>query len=398
MHGQEGDFFDTHLSKLLTPPSFIQAGPNLLQGGSPEVDKPQLDPTPRSTGGNDGPQPASFWQFGFGAQDPSLGGAPPSNAREFDVQGVPGVQAGTEAHHYPEGRSSRSHDRYGPPPLPPDGSRAPSSRGSSAHSSRGSTAHPVEPLIEVWHAEDHQERSPKGSASQAFCGLPLGCKSCASAPNKKCCRCKQLGSSYFDHVCPQCKVMVCLACLDDFRMILTTFRCPKCGEEAENRAALQHEIWMINIFRSAERVVGTVGAVAKHVVTLGSGSSAHPPSAAGGRASTQRLAPGEVRPSMPASDDLVPAVPEHGTRLPANWYPPARGSMVNLAAGPGACGRKATAPPPPAREEAAVPEHQTRLPVNWQAIMAAGGPGGLHRSSPPPPDGAEYHTFPPVRH
>lgn len=165
-------------------------------------------------------------------------------------------------------------------------------------------------------------------------------------------------------------------------MILTTFRCPKCGEEAENRAALQHEIWMINVYRSAERVVSSVGVVAKHMFASGSAS---PLVAGGGLASTQKLAPGEVRPAMQTSDDLVPAVPEHSTRLPASWH---------FVAG-GACGRKAAAPPPP-REEAAVPEHHTRLPVNWQAIMAAGGPGGPHQSGLPPSVEAEYHTFPPV--
>mmetsp|Transcript_126529 Transcript_126529/g.316285 ORF Transcript_126529/g.316285 Transcript_126529/m.316285 type:complete len:385 (-) Transcript_126529:86-1240(-) len=378
--GQEGDFFDTHLSNLLTPPSFIQAGPNLLQKSPPEADKPD---------GHHAPQPASFWRFGNEAEERSHGISPLGGFGELDVHRMPDMQAEVEAHQYSEGRSSR--DAYGQPPVQ-ESSRDARSR---AHSLRASTtAHPVEPLVEMWHVEDH-ERSPRGSASQAFCGLPLGCKTCTSGQSKKCCRCKQLGTSCFDHTCPKCKVMVCLACLDDFRMILTTFRCPKCGEEAENRAALQHEIWMINIYRSAERVFSTVGTVAKHVFTSGSTSSTPPVAGGGGRASMQKLAPGEVRPRGPAAEDLAPAVPEHSTRLPANWYPAARGPMEKMGAGPSACGRNMSPPPP--QEDAAVPEHHTRLPVNWQAIMAAGGLGCLHRRGLPSSPWAEYHTFSPVR-
>merc|ERR1719188_2188524 len=83
----------------------------------------------------------------------------------------------------------------------------------------------------------------------------------------RCCRCKQITTSYFDHHCPKCDAIVCISCLDDFRLILSNFRCPHCGDEASNQQALQREIWFINAYRSTERVLGALGQAAISVFT-----------------------------------------------------------------------------------------------------------------------------------
>jgi len=51
-----------------------------------------------------------------------------------------------------------------------------------------------------------------------------------------------------------CRAVTCHRCLQDYRPILATFRCPRCGEEAANREALKHHAWMIDVYCGLERL------------------------------------------------------------------------------------------------------------------------------------------------
>lgn len=81
----------------------------------------------------------------------------------------------------------------------------------------------------------------------------------SSTEEKRCCRCGQATTSYFDHTCPQCAAIMCTGCLDDFRLILHSFRCPACGDERASQASLQQEIMLLNAYRGTSRVFSGIG-------------------------------------------------------------------------------------------------------------------------------------------
>eukprot|EP00446_Apocalathium_sp_SHHI-4_P086774 CAMPEP_0177475236 /NCGR_PEP_ID=MMETSP0369-20130122/22920_1 /TAXON_ID=447022 ORGANISM="Scrippsiella hangoei-like, Strain SHHI-4" /NCGR_SAMPLE_ID=MMETSP0369 /ASSEMBLY_ACC=CAM_ASM_000364 /LENGTH=453 /DNA_ID=CAMNT_0018950335 /DNA_START=39 /DNA_END=1399 /DNA_ORIENTATION=- len=371
-----GAFFDQHLRQAMVsppPPSFAQPGPNLL----PRVlEEDRFQKTAGGAASSPQPQPESFWRFSYDA----------------------GTAAG--------------------------GAAATTAAAAAAADSRNS-ASPTDnlPNVEVRYAVDESDRRIRDAAglSGGFCGLPFICSTCTSGSEKKssrCCRCKQPCTSYFDHACPKCRGIVCVACLDDFRMILTTYRCPKCGEDEENRATLQHEVVAINLYRSVARVASVVGSVARGLVMSPNLSSQRQP----GKKHAMGASDPVVR--AQANPDATPATPEHHTRLPANWY---HGALPSLSGGKSPAAPKAQehddisagipehhtrllvqhyeeyGGPNQHHEDvaAAIPEHHTRLPVNWHACMAglspasAGAGGNVHRpwqQLVPPPSKDAYHA------
>lgn len=76
---------------------------------------------------------------------------------------------------------------------------------------------------------------------------------------ERCLQCRQEPSSYLDHTCPKCGALVCAACLDDFRMIAKSYRCPRCGDEESNQERLQRNLWMMGAVRSTKLAFGALG-------------------------------------------------------------------------------------------------------------------------------------------
>lgn len=113
-------------------------------------------------------------------------------------------------------------------------------------------------------------------ASFAPCTFPLGCNSSCKLGQEgvQCCRCKQVGTSMFDHTCPQCKSLVCEACLDDFNVL--TYRCPHCSEEGRNRSALQQRLRARSAYRAAESAFGALGNAAWSLLGLFNEEAAPP--------------------------------------------------------------------------------------------------------------------------
>lgn len=212
------------------------------------------------------------------------------------------------------------------------------------------------PRVEIRQVYDcAQRRKETSTGGLTSCGFALGCRGCVQPGQAtQCCRCKQAGSLVLNHVCPKCQAMVCTACLDDFRMFLATaFQCPHCGEGEENRASLQHKIWIINACRSAERLFGSITTSVRRQWISGS------------------TAPGTVGPRQPrrsvgqamhdpqsVDGDLEPAVPQHGTRLPPEWHlgvGARRSAAANLAA--------QSLDSNPADHGGLVPQYATRPPL-----------------------------------
>lgn len=75
----------------------------------------------------------------------------------------------------------------------------------------------------------------------------------------RCLQCRQEPSSYLDHTCPKCGAMVCATCLEDFKMVAASYRCPRCGDEQASQERLQRNLWMINAMRSTQLAFGQLG-------------------------------------------------------------------------------------------------------------------------------------------
>lgn len=87
-------------------------------------------------------------------------------------------------------------------------------------------------------------------------GLRFGEASAGVVP--RCCRCRHESASYFDHHCPKCPAIMCVSCLEDFRLILKNYRCPACGDEKANQEALENEVRVLNAYRVTERTFGSI--------------------------------------------------------------------------------------------------------------------------------------------
>lgn len=198
-----------------------------------------------------------------------------------------------------------------------------------------------------------------------FCGVALS----GLARSSRCCRCRKLAGSYFDHECPQCSGTVCVACLDDVRLVIHSFRCPKCGEAKANQESLKREMWMFKAFRETQRVISAIG---QTVSVLGKQGCP-----AGDAGSTQVCSLRKPPSSAPSVNDAheanfnAPGQPDHGTRV-LNGYQ-SHEQLANYASSWGNGGVNL------ACEQPDVPERGTRLPANY----AAGFAGALAGYAPP---------------
>lgn len=109
------------------------------------------------------------------------------------------------------------------------------------------------------------------SGSMALCGMPIkankkqevalnddGTPVARCVDIDRCCRCSMPVGSYFEHTCPRCVGIVCLACLDDVKYIIGSYRCPCCGDQTFNQEALKQTLWYLNGYRTAQRTVTAV--------------------------------------------------------------------------------------------------------------------------------------------
>lgn len=166
-------------------------------------------------------------------------------------------------------------------------------------------------------------------------------------------RCIQCGKqvedlSSLDHTCPKCSAVVCHNCVDDFRLILESYRCPRCGDQTENQALLRQNAWYRGMYRSARAAYvsmnrswatlfsseevddpeassnGRVGCCGKgwHVtsseIASAPDSKATPQQSQASRPDQLQAAAPRPAAKPPASNPAT-AQPDHRTRLPAGW-------------------------------------------------------------------------------
>lgn len=110
--------------------------------------------------------------------------------------------------------------------------------------------------------------------------------------------------------------MVCLDCLNDYRLILSNYRCLQCHDEESNREVLRRNLWLINTYKSTNRMMGALRKVFCGPPCLSDeGQPITIERAASGR--DRREANGTRLPEHLASPPSGEA--QHGTRLPVNW-------------------------------------------------------------------------------
>uniref|UniRef100_A0A7S4S6Z6 Uncharacterized protein n=1 Tax=Alexandrium monilatum TaxID=311494 RepID=A0A7S4S6Z6_9DINO len=404
------DFFEEHLSKLLTPPSFVLPGSlPAPQGGGPGQ-------TAHGQSGTALPvlarQPLRH-RYADGDRGRGDGAAPPGPGEDSGDQGSLGPCASRPA---PPARAARARlGRRGPhgrqePEEDGEGEgeeergcgevgRSRDTCGGASASSRGLDAGPVV-WDDAWVMQEPecqtgplQASAPRKRFAQAWCEID---RLVPGGTGARCCRCRQVRGSCFDHACPRCSATVCLECLDDCRLILGNFRCPRCGDEDANRQRLQREIWMINLYRSTCRVLCAISqtffdACASEEAVPASGADAprgfgaRPAEAHVGAESATFLhasPPGHPLAANPFLSELAdggasPGAPEHGTRLPVDWHHLAGQLASYSPPQPGASppGRPATAAAAAGDEDAAaLPRHLEQSPATW--CHTAGAPGG----------------------
>lgn len=180
----------------------------------------------------------------------------------------------------------------------------------------------------------------------------------------ECVRCGKKQASYFDHCCPKCKATVCISCLDDFRLIINSYRCPQCGDQEENQAVLSSELWMIDAYRGAQHAWT---ALRLNVASLL--SSVDP-------CTVQPLHRQPIH--CHQHEFLLQAEQAYTARRAAEL------ATAAVPAAPSYIGRPPS-PPRPSAGDAAVPEYQTRPPVTWSdtpgAANAAARWGGALQAS-----------------
>eukprot|EP00928_Gymnodinium_smaydae_P036247 TRINITY_DN25352_c0_g1_i1.p1 TRINITY_DN25352_c0_g1~~TRINITY_DN25352_c0_g1_i1.p1 ORF type:complete len:382 (-),score=66.34 TRINITY_DN25352_c0_g1_i1:137-1282(-) len=161
-----------------------------------------------------------------------------------------------------------------PPPAPPPPRRQVERRGLSP-APAPAMGFPDERDWSNWDLQDEgKPRAPPLSKVEgamlpwrapAVASMPQGWFGFGAQEEPRCCRCNQVSNSYFDHSCPGCRAIMCMECLDDFRLILRSYRCPKCGDEEANQASLEHHVLVINAYRNTRRAVG---AISESIVNL----------------------------------------------------------------------------------------------------------------------------------
>jgi len=242
------------------------------------------------------------------------------------------------------------------PHAPPPQDNIATPRMIVSHMPPGRRSRPHKPLV---HDYSHH-----GKKCKTYCGIGV-CLPGGQEMQRRCCRCKDPAESYFDHVCPNCRATVCLSCLDDLRLLLNHFRCPRCGDETANQEKLRSEIWILNAYRSTNRLWN---AISKTFLDIFDEDCGPPQEPCATRTVTQPVYmghPGRPRYRNAFSAPAPPAVPEHGTRPPLDWnHAAARfANYSGLRPGdiPGPTNTTATRV-----NEEQIPDLKTRLPVGWE--------------------------------
>lgn len=382
--GQD-DFFDQHMKTLLVAPSFnaqkqqgavrakTAAGPmtvhqlkeSTTRSGLALRDKAAVEGTPAAQAGAP--------ERGRGCHAAVLRGVHRGSANfctqyhncRASSEGTQSPYRGAGALHQAEAARTRSRDGEEPLPPPPPTAAEPLELQTPRQQPwqarrRTSTWHPArsaKPLV--------QEYSHNKKHARIVCGTDI----CLEGPYaRQCCRCKRPAESYLDHHCPECKAVVCLDCLMDLRLLLTNFRCPRCGDEAANQEKLQDEIWMINAYRSTHKIFGTIGRTFTEIFDEEWGKT--PKSMSGATelahfADVSAATTGSRRSANPFATgvhaDLKPAVPEHATRVPLHWE-----TLAVEFANYSKLSPKDLTPKAVVRTlDGSAPNSQTRVPVDW---------------------------------
>jgi len=254
--------------------------------------------------------------------------------------------------------------------------QAPHLRGKGYRSANGK----IQEGEEVFVAEN----TSWGANGGILCGMPIKAKKVtplnpdgtpvARCPDtERCCRCSMPVGSYFDHACPRCEAIVCLACLDDVKYIVGSYRCPHCGDQAHNEASLKNTIWYLNVYRGAQRAVGAVPILVAGLFGFGPEGNAK---------RTSKMACVEEEEEIDQIGSPIP-VPKKRPAPVAKGGPPP----------PPPPKPKAKAAPP--REDSSEePEYHTRPPAGWEegggAWLGKGRNSGTNASRgqaprPPPP-------------
>mmetsp|Transcript_67050 Transcript_67050/g.106122 ORF Transcript_67050/g.106122 Transcript_67050/m.106122 type:complete len:418 (-) Transcript_67050:62-1315(-) len=158
----------------------------------------------------------------------------------------------------------------------------------------------------------------------------------------RCLQCGQAaGTSIVDHICPQCSAVVCGACVDDFRLITSSYRCPRCGDEEANQELLQSTAWRRTAFRSARSLYRNLSESWIKLLSQSEDGDVSLPSnccsktvAASGTEICD-VTPSDFSRTPPPSRALEQQIPRCVTKLP----------------------------------ETTQPQHRTRLPVGWEEAM-----------------------------
>jgi len=170
-------------------------------------------------------------------------------------------------------------------------------------------------VFEVEHQPEN-EAAAKHSCSRQMSGLH-------AVEELRCCRCQRTANSYFDHKCNTCQSIMCVDCLEDFRQILHSYRCPRCGEEQQNQEALRQEIWMLNIHRSTQRAFNMLGESFSGWFAFagadGATRSCHAPPLQRTR-SQGHSGDHPLTDEMEDASDVEETIADHSSRAPGNWY------------------------------------------------------------------------------
>lgn len=384
------DFFEQHLGKFLQAPTFLApaaSGSGPSSGWAPQVGQ------------------ASFWKVTSEVSTQSGGANGPveatssasSGAAPFSQQPATN-QVRDQADDHPPPPPPQPPQPPPPPPppqqpLPPEfyPQNAVASTSSSAYPKadriweqhQGSTGNGMNPdplnlgLVDQMPAISQEltvtasrssKRQPAVGPSVGWCGI-FGADFCRddakSTVGKNCHRCRQACGSYFDHTCPVCSAAVCVACLDDLRLILlSSYRCQRCGDQVANREALQKGVWMLNVYRSTHKVFSSIGYLFAEAPRACSAGSTDAP------VSNRGTPPTNPQVMYAATAGYGEASgPEHSTRLPLNW--------ADVAGNTAAAVRGRVALPEVAEDAAVVSR-------GWQGDEATASPAGLPPPPPPP--------------
>lgn len=393
---EEDDFFEKHLRRMLDAPSFTEkettsrGTPWNFNNSAPAPPPSCSEASTRSSDGR-GPGDGLGWSSGYFSSGRDQWNSPASSR--------PGAPPTSHARSLPAEQAmqrTRARDSYAvrdpdvrppSPPRPTHGhSESESNRQQILNHSKEAVcqpsakpfwAQPAQRMSLRPHGQaaviPHGQQQQRGYQAQAdrmnsedaenllaasFCGYstaPQVQPSSSSRPGAKakskkapkqvsrCLQCNQVaGDSSFDHTCPVCGAVVCAVCVDDFRLIISSYRCPGCGDEQANQEVLQNSAWLRNAFRSARIMYANIA-----------------------KSWTNLLSSGEEETDSGGSrSDTTPASRQCGKG-------PAKPAGEGIYAGPPATRQGAASAQPKAlpKRHGATPQHRTRMPVGWEEAV-----------------------------